>query len=123
MNMSRSGIAPISELMEFEFASVLEDEVATVDLTGTYRSTTKGSSWLRARSLTVMHSGDRFVASSEDEKTELGDRVNGKVIEYQWFSAPSKGRGRFTIESPGRLSGPYHGDSRGQGEWTLEKID
>jgi hypothetical protein len=122
INMTRSSTAPRSDLADFEFASAQEDQAAAVNLTGTYRSEIEGT-WRRSETLVVMHSGDRFVASSEDERVELGGTISGDVVEFHWYRPNKKGRGRLIIESPGKLSGPFHGDSWGQGEWTLEKID
>jgi hypothetical protein len=122
MIMTQSSTAPRSNLAEFDFESAQQDQAAAVNLTGTYRSEINGT-WRRSQTLFVMHSGDRFVASSEDETIELGGTVSGNVIEFQWYRPNNKGKGRFTIDFPEKLSGPYRGDSWGQGEWTLEKID
>lgn len=122
MNLIRSSAAPRSDLADFEFAFAQKVQTAAVNLTGTYRSEINGT-WHRSETLVVMHSGDRFVASSEDETIELGGAISDDVIEFKWYRPNKKGNGRFIIESPDKLSGPFYGDSWGQGEWTLEKID
>jgi hypothetical protein len=93
-------------------------------LTGTYYSKMTGSyKRSNAGSFYIEQNGDQITGYSEGKGWEIEGKVSGSTVNYKWYGHSNKGKGKFSIDEYGNLSGDYHGDSWGQGEWRLTRIN
>ncbi len=93
-------------------------------LTGTYFSKMTGSyKRSNAGSFYIEQNGDQITGYSEGKGWEIEGKVSGSTVNYKWYGHSNKGKGKFSIDKYGNLSGDYHGDSWGQGEWQLTRIN
>jgi hypothetical protein len=96
----------------------------TGPLTGTYYSKITGI--YKDRNVPTVYleqDGDRISGSSPGKEWEIEGVVEGSTVRFKWYGYSNKGKGKFTIDANGNLSGDFHGDSWGQGKWELTRIN
>jgi hypothetical protein len=105
-------------------AEAAKRRAAAGRLTGTYYSKMTGSyKRSNAGSFYIEQNGDQITGYSEGKGWEIEGKVSGSTVTYKWYGHSNKGKGKFSIDEYGNLSGDYHGDSWGQGEWRLTRIN
>jgi len=93
-------------------------------LTGTYYSKMTGSyNRSNVGSFYIEQKGDQITGRSEGKGWEIEGKISGSTVEFKWYGYSNKGKGKFSIDEYGNLSGDYHGDSWGQGEWKLTRVN
>ena len=122
-NMSRAGVPTVTGT-SIATENSTRTRPTSRDLTGTYYSQISGSyKHDNVRSLSIEQNGDRITGQSPGKEWEIEGVVEGSTVRFKWFNKSNKGKGKFSIDARGNLTGEYHGDSWGQGEWKLTRIN